>query len=188
MADERTDGVVDLWRSQPADGIRIDPEEIRRRSEQMDKRLRRQTFDFYLVFVLASIVVFGMALLAPSPMQLAGAALTSAGLGWLAYEVQKLRAPRDPAAASVDFQRAQLERQLDFARQSRVWTRMAVLAPGAFLFLAGFAKAHPELATLMYIQMITFAIAFLAAVPASARMRRKIRQQIDELDSLRRAG
>ena len=185
MADERRpESVADLWRSQTADGFRIAPDEIRRRSEQMDRKLRRTVIDFYLVFALVSIVVFAMALISPSPTQLLGAALTSAGLGWLAREVQKLRAPRDAATPSVDYHRAQLERQLAFAQPPRVWTRMLILAPGAFLLLYGFGKAHPELATMMYIQMAMFAVAFLAAVPASRVMRRKVQQRIDELDRL----
>lgn len=189
MADERTGGVVDLWRSQLPEGFRTTPEEIRKRSEQMEKATRRKALDFYLTFVLVSAVIIFMATLSPSPAQTLGAILTIAALAWLAIEVDRLRASRTAgiesgSAASIDFHREQLRRQLDFARAPRVWTRVLFLTPGPLLFFAAYANAHPNLATFMYVQIATFILIIIAIVPLARRMQRKVQQQLDELDRL----
>lgn len=190
MADERRgDGVLDLWHTQHTEGFRMTSEQMRTRSEQMERRLRRMTWDYWLASVLIAIVIGGMTALAPSPLQIAGAALAILGGGFLAYEVGQIRIRRSAAIdaagdPAIAFQRAQLRRQLEFARKGRVWRRVILLAPGPLLFFFGFARAHPNLAPIMYVQMLTFVVVAAAIVPLGLRMRRRIEQQLAELDQL----
>ena len=190
MADERRgDGVLDLWRTQHAEGFRMTPEQIRDRSEQMERRLRRMTWDYWLASVLVAIVIGGMTALAPSALQIAGAALAIFGGVLLAREVGQIRIKRSAAIdaagdSSIAFQRAQLTRQLEFAREERVWRRVILLTPGPLLFFFAFAQAHPSLAPIMYAQIVTFVVAVALIVPMGRRMRRKLEQQLGELDQL----
>lgn len=181
MADDR---VLELWRTQEAEGFRMAPDEIRRRSEQMDRKLRRMTWDFAAVFALASIVVVAMASVAPTLPQTIGAALTVVAFGWMAVEVRRLREPNEATRPAVEFHRAQLRRQLEFSAARRVWMRMLVLAPGPLLFFASFAQAHPRLAPIMIVQMVTFVVALVAAVPLARRRRLAVQRQLDELERL----
>ena len=178
------DDVLAAWHSQPVETMPPDLKEIR----QMETRLRRNTYDLYAAVTLSAAVILAIAFLFPHPLLATGAVLLACGLGYLAYEVRRHRRGVPTAASpSLDYHRALLEQRLAFHR-TRVWVRVAALAPGGIAFFLGFAAAQPRLAPMIYVQLATFAIALAAIIPANRRAARKVQRQIEELDRLRAAN
>ena len=187
--DRRDDAPSELWTSQPLEGFRMDPHEIRRRSEQLDKNIRRTRIGMYLFCVLVTVLIVAMTLISPNWWQIVGVILTVPGFAWMLKDVRRLRVRPDEVAESGDessiaFHRTQLGKQLEFTTPYRVWLRAAALMPGPLLFFFGFAIAHPKIAPIMYLQIVMFLLAVLAAVPLARIQRRKIKQRIAGLETL----
>jgi hypothetical protein len=193
MADERPEDVLGLWQNQNTEGFHTTPDELRKRMEQMEKKLRRRSLDGYLV--CGFLVVFFMLWLTVStdPIQRLGAAMTIAGVGYLAYQVRQNRWRETPPAdigntASADFLRTELTRQRDFHRGRTFWMRILAFFPGPMVFFAGFARAQPELIGMIRFEAITFVLLILAAIPLNRWMVRKYQRQLDGLDRMQREG
>lgn len=191
MATERTEDVLGLWQEQETDGFRMNADEIRKRMEQMEKKLRRRTVDGYLV--CGSLLAFFALWLgvSPDPIQALGAAMTMAGVGYLAWQIRQNRWRETPPAdigntASADFLRTELVRQRDFHRGRTFWVRIAVFFPGPMVFFVGFARAHPEVINMIRFEAVTFVLLIVAAIPLNRWMARKYQRQIDGLDRLQR--
>lgn len=185
-----TDELRDIWQSQVADRHHFTTEEIRMRIEQMEKSSRRHVYDFYVAFALSSIVILGLGLISSSLMQRIGAVLSVLGGAYVGYQVHQgrsrtSRSAVDGSTASIEFHREMLQRQLDFFR-NRVWSRIIALSPGGLLFFTGFAQARPDLAPLIYIQLVTFVAAIVAMVPLSRRNAARYQRELDELDRLQK--
>jgi len=188
MAGENhTDNARAVWKSQTADITHLAPAEIRSRFEQMEKKMRRSTYDLYAALTLSSLVIVGISALFPSPALTIGAALTLCGFGYLVYEVHQSRraAPSadDGAVASVEYHRALLQHRRDFHRK-RLWLRVFSLTPGGIIFFAGFAAAQPQLAPVIYFQLGTFIVAIILSIPLNRRAAIKLQREIDQLDRL----
>lgn len=185
MADEHdANDVRQLWQSQDTAVIRINPDEIRRKVEQMETNLRRHAWDVYAVGVLSSLVIVALAATAPHPLQTVGAVLAILGFGYLVHEVRRSRgtapAAHDGNAATLDHHRALLRHRLEFHRK-RLWLRMLALTPGGILFFLGLAAARPALAPLAWLQLATFALAIGLMVPLNRKMAARYEKEIDDL-------
>jgi hypothetical protein len=159
--------------------------------EQMEKKLRRRTVDGYLMCGFLLVFFAGWMIVSPDPIQILGAAMTMAGMGYLAWQLRQNRWRETPAGdigntASADFLRTELARQRDFHRGRTFWVRIAVLFPGPMVFFAGFARAHPEVIKMIRVEAITFVLLILAAIPLNWWMARKYQRQLDGLDRLQR--
>lgn len=178
--------MLDLWQSQRGEGFQMTPEDIRERTETMEKKLKLRTRAGLLV--CASLIAFlGLWALGSNNLLLRlGAVLTSGALAYLAWQIQVNRMKPTPGAGmpSVDFLRVELARQRDFHRGRTFWTRLLFLILSGLLFFAGFAQEHPEVARTIRYETIAFIILGIAAVPLNLWMARKYQRQIDELDRL----
>ena len=167
--------LVKLWQQQPTEPFHM-------RIEQMEKKRRRNVFDRYLAFAVISLFVTWLAAVSPNLLMRVGAALTIAGLGFLAWQVH-----RHYGAAitdsSVNACRAELERQLAFLREG-LWARLLAISPGPLLFSLGFAAAYPHAAPLIYFQIATFVLV-VAIIPALNRRKAvALEREIEELRQL----
>jgi len=188
MASENdTDNLRAVWQSQAAESTSLASGEIRNKVEQMEKNMRRRTYDLYAALTLSSLAIVAVAVLFTNAALTIGAALTLCGFGYLAYEVQQSRraAPSvgDGTVASVGYHRALLQHQRDFHRK-HLWLRVLSLAPGGIIFFAGLAAAQPGLAPFIYFPLATFIVAILMIIPMNRRAAVKLQRKIDELDRL----
>lgn len=186
MATDDRNDVQAIWQSQGAATTPPAADEIRRRVEQMDKRVRRQRFDSYLAAATISIGLGGIAFLFPNPTLIAGAVLAICGVAFVGHEARRGRPSHDDAVAALEHHRELLQQRLDFHRK-RLWLRVFTLAPGGILFFIGFARALPKLAPFIYFQLATFLFALALIVPLNRRAAVKVQQEIDELERLRQA-
>jgi len=188
MEGELQTDVVELWQHQATDGFRMTTDQFRRRLEVMERQLRRKRYDLFAAFALSSIAVIAIAAIAPNTLQSIGAALLVLGLAFVSYQVHQARVRNAPSAkldsaASIEFHRATLERQLEF-HSAGLWPRLLVLTPGGLLFFLSFAAAQPKLAFFAYLQLATFTVAIIASIPLNRRMAERYRREIEELGRL----
>ena len=183
------DDVVNVWQSQDTEGFRMSHDDIRKRSEQLDAKLRRATYDIYAAFLLSSTVAVLMAALSPTPMQTIAVGVMIPAFAVLAVQIREIRVQSlapflTPAENSIAFHRAQLTQQLRFTERGRFWSRMLALAIGPPFFMIAFTNAHPELTTIMSFTIATYFIALLVMFPIRKRMAARLRAQMEELDRL----
>jgi hypothetical protein len=181
------DDVVALWQAQGTEGFRMNTEEIRKRIETMNRKLRRRTIDGYLV--CAALIVFfaGWMGVGMNSLQQIGAVLTIICVSYLAWQIRANRfrgLPMDDAQNTVEHLRNELARQRDFHWSARFWQRMILFVPGPLVFFAGFAQAHPEVIRMIRFETISFVVLAIAAIPLNIWMARRYQRQIDELTRL----
>jgi hypothetical protein len=190
--DSQPDDVVTLWQAQGTDGFRMSTEDIRRRIETMNRKLRRRNFDMYLVCAVLIVFFIGSMFVGMSALLKVGAVLSIIGVSYLAWQIRQARfrgaaTGQSGDTASLDHLRTELARQRDFHRGATFWSRMLVFVPGPLIFFAGFAQAqqaHPEVVRIIYFEIITFVVLVIAAIPLNLRMARTYQRQIDELSGL----
>ena len=185
--DTPADEISAAWQSQPSELEESGRENVKRRIEQMEKRMRRTRIDVLIVLVLSSVMIVTLAAIFRNALLSLGAAVSLAGLALLTYEVirHSRRAPvaANGAVASVDFHRALLEHRLEFHRK-RLWLRVFALAPGGALFFLGLATARPDLAPWIYLELATLVIALALVVPMNRKAAARLELQISELERL----
>ena len=168
--------VLDLWQSQRGEGFHMTPEDIRKRTEPMEKKLQQRTRGGYLV--CASLIVFLSlwAIVSNNLLQRLGAVLTVGALAYMGWQIRGAAMKKPPAGEigetlSVDFLRAELARQRDFHRGWTFWSRLLLLIPSGLLFFIGFALEHPEVARTIRYETITFLVLGIAAIPLTSGWR-----------------
>jgi len=184
MTDDNAD-VVALWQAQGSDGFHMSTEEIHRRLETMNRKLRRRTLDGYLVCAVLSAFFIGWMFVERNALQTVGSILTIIGAGYLAWQLRQNRfRPVTGDVTLLQHLRGELVRQRNFHWGSRFWQRIILLAPGPLVFSAGFVQAHPEVSRIMRFETISFIVIALSAIPLNLWMARRYQRQIDELTRL----
>ena len=182
------DEVAALWQAQSSSEFRMSSEEIRGRIEAMHRKMRRRTFDGYLVG--GSLIAFfvGWMFVGMNSLQMIGAVLAIIGISYMAWQVRanRFRLPSIDAGDTLEHLRNELVRQRDFHRGSRIWSRMLLFVPGPLVFTFGLAQAHPEepTSTLIRFEIISFVVIAIAAIPLNAWMAKRYQKQIDALTRL----
>jgi Flp pilus assembly protein TadB len=186
MPDESGDKRIQaVWQSQYAENS-FTTADIRKRVEQMEKKMRRESYGFYIALTLSAAAIVAIAVLFANALTIAGAGAILCGLAFLAFEMRDHRrrgpAVYDGTVTSREYYRALLQHRLEFHRK-RLWLRVLFLAPGGMLFFVGFAMARPDLAPFIYFQLFTFMVAILLIVPVNKGAAAKLERQINQLEN-----
>ena len=190
--DSQPDDVVTLWQAQGSDGFRMSTEDIRRRIETLNRKMRRRNFDMYLMCSVLIVFFIGWMFVGMSSLQKVGTVLSIIGVSYLAWQIRQNRfrgaaTGQSGDTASLDHLRTELARQRDFHRGATFWSRMLVLAPGLLVFLVGFAQAQqapPQVVRIIRFEIISCVFFIIAAIPLNHWMARRYQRQIDELSRL----
>ncbi len=178
-----------LWQSQPIDNAKISAAAISRRAGKFERRIRRRNLREYVSSFVA-IVMFGY-FFAKDTAILSRVAyiLFIAGLGWVVVQLHRKGAPRSmPAAAggstSLQFFRAELERQRDAVRTVWSWY-LAPLVPGFVFLTLAVMLSSPSSARMVRITLAdgTVAALFFFVWKLNQRAARCLQRTIDELDA-----
>jgi len=187
--DTQPDDVVTLWQAQGSEGFRMSTEDIRKRLETVNRKVRKRTNDGYLVCAVLIVFFTGWMFVGMGSLQKVGAILTIIGVSYLVWQLRQSRfrgaaTGQSGDTASLDHLRTELARQRDFHRGSTFWRRMLIFVPGPLVFFAGFAQAHPEVVRTIRYETIAFVVLAIAAIPLNLWMARRYQRQIDALSRL----
>ena len=193
--DNGTNDVRMAWQADDAGNIRLSAQDLRARIERVSRRTSHRTIGGLIVCALVMLSWLYVWSVAPLTSGLARAGMTII-VGAIAVLGFQLIVHRDVAedtwramaerggAPSLAFHRWQLERQREFHRGWRVWSRMLLFVPGGVLFFIGFAGEHPEVATTIHLEFAAFLMLAAAAFPVNERLARRYERQLDELNRL----
>lgn len=178
--------VIDLWQQQSSEGFRLTSEQIQMNLHNLESRVRARTRGGYLVCAFLIVTFWTWMYFEHDMLMRVGAAANIVALAFLALQVHRNRFGTGDAPQmtlpSLEHLRSELQRQLDFHRGKRLWSRLLLLAPAGFLFFVAFARAHPEVIRIIRFEIVSFVLLTLAAIPLNLRMAKKYQRQIEELD------
>ena len=163
-------------------------EEIRRKAQQFEKRIKNRNLREYLGGAVGLAIFTIYFFLFPSPTARAGSVLIIAGLLCIMIQIYKRASPGKfpvdlPLTDSLDFHRGELVRQRDLLK-SVLWWYLAPIVPGLVVFGAGVAPRHAAVAGAL-INAIPLLCIFGAIYWANHRAAHGLDRKIAELDSLR---
>jgi hypothetical protein len=178
----------DLWKQQDLPAVRISMEDVRKRAKRLKTAVRIRTAKGLAVaaFLFACFIYFAIQV-HDWPRRL-GALLTAVAVVYFVYQLLESRGKKAPplevgTSASVTFLRHELERQRDFHRGWRFWTRVVVLYPGYLLFCWGSAVAEPGAARVYgWIVVTVFGLGGIGVWLNLAKAQ-KYQRLIDEMDN-----
>jgi hypothetical protein len=183
-----------LWTSQQTEEAPMPIEDIRRRTAELNKRVRRRNL---IEYVAAVFVVIGFTpyLLHGGWMIQGGAALTMAATGFVVWQLHRRTAmghAPDAGRELVDYHRAELVRQRDAIRSAGLWY-IAPLVPGLVMMALGrWFQAHApgrpvEIDHLVIgLCLVIVALGLLAAWLWLQMGALRLQKRIDDLDALLR--
>jgi len=189
MDDRNQDEAKDLWRNQPLEGAAMSLEQVRARIEILRRKVRRRNL---IVGLACLIVLLGFAYYAiifTNPIQRIGSALTVLGAGYLMYQLILSKSHIRPETAlgntadGLTLYRSELQRQSDFHRGIWFWSRLVIFVPGPVTFMIGFADAYPSEKRFIEVELATFVLLLIVAIPLNLRKARKSQRELDALDS-----
>ena len=185
MADDDND-VIDLWQQQTSEGFRLTSEEIQMNLQNLESKVRARTRGGYLVCAFLIVAFSTWAFIEDDLLMRLGAAATVVAIAFLAIQVHRNRfgtgdAPQ-MALPSLEHLRNELQRQADFHRGKRLWSRMLLLTPAGLFFFFAFARAHPEVIAIIRFEIASFVLLALAAIPLNLKLAGKYQRQIEDLD------
>jgi hypothetical protein len=185
MADNDND-VIDLWQNQTSEGFRMTQQEIQMKLRAFDAKLRVRTRDAYLAYSFLIVAFSTWAVVENDLLMRLGNAAMIIALAFLGFQAHRNRFRAVQASAiatpTIEHLRSELQRQIDFHRGKRFWSRVLLLTPAGLLFFFAFARAHPEVIAMIRFEIATFIVVMIAAIPLNLRMAKKYQRQIDELD------
>jgi hypothetical protein len=189
MDETNQDEAKDLWRHQPLEDTAMSLDQVRAGIATLNSKVRRRN----LVGGLASLIVllFSVfcAIAFSNPIQRIGSVLTVLGAGYLLYQLILGKIHIRPETASgntadgLTFYRSELQRQRDFHKGVRFWSRLVIYAPGPVIFFIGFWEAYPWLFRIIVVELAVFVLLLIAAIPLNLRAARKYQRELDALES-----
>ncbi len=183
MPDElRPDDIPNLWREEPREPVRISADEVRRKAQQFEARLRR-AFRIVAVMMILSAMCYGLLLyFFPGILQRIGCTLTLAAYLYCFRKRGALkRILAEAPAATCAAYRAELQRLRDF---DIIWNLIAPFAPGTALFVIGFLIPQIGIVKAVGLTAVFIASPSAVTIPLIRRKRRKLESEIRSLDAL----
>ncbi len=181
--------VKDIWQNQSVEGTTMSLEEIKKKTGQLQKKMRQRSVVVGLVLLFMIAVCARLLFKAGNLMEDIGPALLLIGTGYVGYQLLLIRKKsagvirEDEPLASAMFYRTELERQRDFHSGLWLWSRLVIVVPGAVVLLIGSAIEHPER---IHPIRLAAAVAFgVLMVTRQLRLSRKYQREIDVLDRLK---
>ena len=186
------DEIRNAWQTQPAEGITMSLEEIRRRASRFQRHVWWRNAREYLAIAVVDVVFGVYVQRIPTQMARVGSVMTMVGALYVAYQIHRRASSRTaPAGGALDhclgFHRRQLERQRDALKSVWVWY-LAPLVPGLAVFIAGTAIVAPipfryRLLT-TGIMFAVVAVVFWLVAKLNKIGARRLQAKIDELREL----
>ena len=188
MTNSPTTPMQQLWQEQPAEGMHMSIDEIRRRAAKFEKRIIWMNAREYFGGAVGIGLMAYFLMHAHDNLSRIGFGLMIAGL---AYALIHLYLKGRPGTASeqvgaqcANFFMEELERTHKLV--NNLWWYLGPLVPGLLVLTIAPALAHPQPAVLLRLALVDVFIAgaFVFVIWLNKRAARCLQKQIDELRSL----
>jgi hypothetical protein len=174
-----------LWKELSTNPVPTSPEQLRKETKKFEAGLHRRAIigGGAALFVMVGFTIYFF--LFRNTLQRIGSILTVVSAGYLVIQLRLRPGRAMPDLGEIDcarFYRTELERQRDFHQGTWLWSRVLIFLPGPLLFCMGFARAHPDAATYIWLEFAAIVVLAGIAVPLNLRLARKYQSRIDSLD------
>ena len=188
MADElRPDETQDLWRNQPVDTARMSADDLLRKAQRFEAKIRRGFLGLVVLTISAAAGWAWLLYFFPSPVHRVGASLTLAAYLYCAWQLHKRglagKAPADSASATCAAYRQELVRHREFT-SSLWWKFMLPFVPGPAMFVMAFLVPEQGVVKAMVLTTALILPPFVLKIPLFRRGAQKLQSEIDVLDAL----
>ncbi|MGD0737379.1 MAG: hypothetical protein ABR976_19795 [Terracidiphilus sp.] len=196
-SDNSSANLRNLWQSQSQETFQMSPEQLRCKWKRLNRELLIRNRSVWIV-CLFEIGVFAWILGAfPQLFMKIASAFVILGMAFMTGQValdqhrrrlSRIRAEASGNLSSLDFLRAELERQCNFHRGLWFWSRMALLMPAMLLWGIGAVALFPwpeKIAGWSIVCVTVFLIPL--AIQLNNKRSRTYQKQIDALDALRQS-
>jgi small neutral amino acid transporter SnatA (MarC family) len=193
-AERPSDDIKTLWRNQKTGDAPVTLDDIRRRAEKFQARIRSRNQREYIAAAIVVLVFGWYILIIPGWTIKTGSALCIAAALYISWQLHRRAASATPpqdATNLLDFHRRELVRQRDALKSVWLWY-LAPPLPGMILILLGryfefharrrsIAWDHQVIILCAIIVFLVFGLVWLL----NALGAEKLQRRIDELDRLR---
>src|SRR5450432_418860 len=178
-----------IWQSQPVEDIKMSADVIRQRAGRFERKISRRNLRESITSLLVIVVFCYFFATAPGILFRVTWTLFIAGMIWIIIQLRLKGTPKTMPAAmgnssSVEFFRAELERQRDLVKSVWLWY-LAPLVPGYFalnLACIFISPRPPRWGSLALIDLIFVAV-FVGVWMLNQRAARCLQRTIDELNA-----
>lgn len=187
MTDNSQTPVQSIWQNQPVEGIQMPLEVIRKRAAKFERKIVWRNVREYLSSLVAALLFAGFFTRTHDVLIRIAYVLFIAGLAWVAFQLHRKGSAKSlpaqmGASASLQYFRAELERQRDVVQNVWSWY-LAPLVPG-FVFLSlGYVRSMPYPKGLLAAAILDLFVAalFFGVWRLNLRAARCLQRKIDEL-------
>jgi hypothetical protein len=186
--------VKNIWQNQSVEGTTMSLEEIKIKVGQLQNKMRLRNVIVGPGLLFMVVICARFLFKTHNLIEGIGAALLIIGAGYVGYQLLLIRKKpasvvreNEPLAGAV-FYRTELERQRDFHRGLWLWSRVAVVIPGAVVLLIGLAIEHPERTHQIRLNAAAVVVLAVLQVARHLRLARKYQREIDALDAVKRGA
>ena len=186
MTDQSHDGDLQaLWQSQSRAEATISLEEIRSRARRLERIVARRNLREYVAAAIVAPAFAWIMWIGPSATIRVGAALNIAAILFVVQQLyvrgSSTALPADLAfCSSLDFYRAQLERQRDLLRSVWSWALLPLM-PGFLVLQIGLALALPARTARFIVIGVVFLVLLAGLHALNRHVAARIQQRLDRL-------
>jgi len=189
MSERENNSVLELWQSQPVEGVKMSVEEIRNRAKKFERRItRRNRREIVGCFIVSALFVYFLVDTHNVLFRISYGMFIVA-MVWIAIQMQRKGAVNSlpssmGAASSLQFFRAELERHRDVLKNVWPWY-LAPMVPGYIMLSIAYAVSFPQ--RVRWIGVIAFdafiVLVFIGVWKMNARAARCLQRSIDDLNA-----
>jgi hypothetical protein len=179
------DDIRNVWQNQPVENTPMPLEEIRRKAQQFEKRIRRRNLREYIAGGAGMVIFTVYLFIFKSLTARIGSALIIAAMVCVLYQIYKRATPGTLPAdlaltASLEFHRRELVRQRDLLRSVWLWY-VAPFIPGIVVFGRG---TNPPHGPASWLNAVPFVSVFGVIMWLNYRAAKRLDLRIAEIEKL----
>jgi len=188
MADELgPNEMQNLWRNQPVEPVRMSAEDLRRKAQRFEARIRRGFRGVVILMVFAAASWGALLFLFPGTVHRVAITLTLAAYLYCLWQLYKRgpirKVPTDPVSATCAAYRQELVRHRDFSLSA--WRKfMLPFVPGPAVFLMASLVPEQGYTKAVVLTMALILPVFIVAIPLHRKGALKLQREIEALDAL----
>ena len=181
-----SDELQDLWQGQNPEPFRISLEEIRRKAEKLQKRVRWRNLREYVSCLVAIAVCMPWLWKLPNPIMRLGSGVMIVSMLYVIWQLYRRGSSREITGDCLEFHRRELERQRDAVASIWRWY-LGPMVPPIVIWTVGSVVYNRSARHLWFVAgfSVICALFFYWVGRLNQRAARCLQRQIEELDSLK---